>query len=1129
MQSTNPLTVGAPVLEDLLNDSRLGRLFSQDSRDCALQLWIMQIKSEQSVENRLVYGRLLPYRHANNRWSASNDDAFQTFGHVEAQLIRLNLYVKSVHCAELLRRLGDGKTIAAISDELKFDLSKNLRERLGETALAAKGLAFRPVAFLINRDAYERGLPSSPHGDAGAFSASLAQYDKQGIFRLGQDYNIALTAAVVSQLNAETGLDFGAADIARFGDLELLVFPTLDDFERPLLAVGWAETSFARLVRFNPTQLPHYSGFQFHLKVTNNGLAIYSAIATATPDQEGVFEHKFELSDQLCAMSDSTEVEVFGFLGEQMNEGVLCCRWRVGHLREMNFQLLAVGHGVSPVKFDWLEKTTKPSDADRVKAALTIDHGMHRSSSLLGGRQADPWVPANRNLVSLFSKLHPQKSEGQFFLRWGPSGGQGRLEFVEWLKALLAKYAAHQVVIFDPYFEVSGLNLVLLCAAEKADYIVFRSLPKSTKEDSAAEENSPSREFGDTAPEQFNNLVTSCELNRHLMKHIKLRIYGLKNGRLHDRYILITGKEDGLPVTGFNLSNSLQNAAENYPMLVTPIPADVLLKVEEYKSGLVREAREAQESIEAKPEGEIQKPLIRLLFDSSVSASETPRLYEPLRFLEMPQAGDVLSVWTNESSLRGLNGDLLKERMAALDLLSGESLTLPETEGLQNYLDRRAGNFLDFTADWEVLGQILAHSNGYEFRSPEPGFDHNFLEFLGRFLNKSFRLAPINLSKGLTTTEPKVFVARVETLLTSAYAPHHFSRPAKYAALSWSELFAIRFLWWYAPDTLLAITEAQAAGLPSEPQAPDVIRLSLLSQIVSEIALSVQFNITEGQRARLIQSNNGLLQWMGLNAIVMLLEKPEGLATALQIVANFSYPEQVRTLGWMVHHLARDPNKAEIYRSLVTALHEALPETIPLEDLKRLVDSMRGHMRYLSWAEPWLFQDVVYPLLRNQRANTDDACEIWVHEVVDLLNPELDQMLGHFDRAREGQTTTIAALLFAYSNPPQQQASLKSMHAILKRQRRIIQQPLANTSDWTKWNEALVVSMWVLTFARWGQYYLRIRDMDDSDLDKLSQSASELAMVRSMDEWRSHNSGKVSELALFLDQVMGLLAEASGR
>jgi hypothetical protein len=64
----------APTLDDLLNDNRLARLFSTDIRHCALQLWILQIKFEQSIENRLVYGRLLPYDFSNNSWAASDDD-----------------------------------------------------------------------------------------------------------------------------------------------------------------------------------------------------------------------------------------------------------------------------------------------------------------------------------------------------------------------------------------------------------------------------------------------------------------------------------------------------------------------------------------------------------------------------------------------------------------------------------------------------------------------------------------------------------------------------------------------------------------------------------------------------------------------------------------------------------------------------------------------------------------------------------------------------------------------------------------------------------------------------------------------------------------------------------------------
>ncbi|SOT38491.1 VPA1262 family protein [Burkholderia cenocepacia] len=625
----------ASTLDDLLNDGRLVRLFSKDARHCALQLWIAQIKFEQSIENRIIYGRLLPYSHSSDRWSCSYDDNFHTLGQAQVRVVRLNLYVKSVHCADVLRQLSIGRTVSEISEELNLGLADQLKERFGAVALSARDLVYRPVAYLLNRDAYDRRSPSSPHGGAGAFSASITRTDKGELFRLGQDYDVALAALVVKHLSADTGLDFGSTDTARFGDLELLVFPMLDDQERPLLNVGWTDTPRTLVARFDPIQIPHFSGFQVRLSIENGGQIIYSSVVAAERNGDGVFECTFELNDHLRAMTDSTELEIFGFRDDHSREGTLCCRWRIGYVREIHFQGHLVGQGVSTVKFDWLEKATRPSASTRVKAALTINRGNTGFTNHIGGRDADPWVPVNRDFVSLFARLYPPKSEGWFFQH----RGEGRLQFVEWFRALLTKYQRHQIVIFDPYFEDAGLGLLLLCAASEADYIVFTSLPK-LKNDKAAQSQCdkptadwinrlaatdaymryllkriklriygwkssrqrncslpmPSKEGEATPgesdqpiPGRINNLMASCEHNRHLLRRIKLRIYGLKEGRLHDRYILVMGP-DGLPVAGFNLSNSFQKAAENYPLLVTPIPEDVLLKVEQYKSGLVSEA-----------------------------------------------------------------------------------------------------------------------------------------------------------------------------------------------------------------------------------------------------------------------------------------------------------------------------------------------------------------------------------------------------------------------------------------------------------------------------------------------------------------------------------------------------------
>ena len=203
----------SPVLDDLLNDDRLARLFSREALPCALQLWVLQIKTDQSIENRVIYGRLLPYTYANEQWAAGHKDYFEKFEGFQAQIARLTLYVSSTQCPELLRQLSAGQPVTAISEELKLELSDQLKKRFGTTALEASGLVYRPVAYLLNKDAYKRGAPSSPHGGSGALSASITQTTKQALFRIGQDYDAALTALVAKQLDTDTGLDFGGTDI----------------------------------------------------------------------------------------------------------------------------------------------------------------------------------------------------------------------------------------------------------------------------------------------------------------------------------------------------------------------------------------------------------------------------------------------------------------------------------------------------------------------------------------------------------------------------------------------------------------------------------------------------------------------------------------------------------------------------------------------------------------------------------------------------------------------------------------------------------------------------------------------------------------------------------------------------
>jgi hypothetical protein len=1000
----------ASTLSDLISDKRLSRLFSSESRPCALQLWVLQVKTKQYIENRVVYGRLLPYSHSNKSWSFSDNDKQLKIGPIKVQVTKVSLYLHSSDCAELLRQLSAGQSIASISESLGFTCSEKLTKKFGSTILATNNVAYRPVAYLLNRDAsYDRQSISSPHGAAGALSASITQLDKEMLFRLNGEYSTNLTIYLVEQLKMGTGLDFSGVDVTRFGDLELLVFPTLNDREQSLLRVEWLKTPCALSVRFNPMQVPFFDKFQFRLSITNGGQTVFSTIATANRDTDGVFEYVFLVSQDMREIVDGTALDIYGSLNNYSDESVLCCKWQIGYVREINVQGHVMGQGSSPIKFDWLERASRPAMSERVKAALTVSRDNLGFENQIGGRQSDAWVPANRELRSLFARFHPSKSEGQFFTRLSEGDGDGRLKFVEWFKGILAKYNQHQIAIFDPYFDDAGLGLILLCAKSNADYIVFRTLPK------AILSGKPHRRKSDTsAQDGINNLIANCDQNRQLMKRIKFRIIGLKEGRLHDRYILIMGT-DGLPIAGFSLSNSFQKAAENYPLLVTPIPADVLIQVEQYKSLLLDEARAAQSA------SETENSTMRLLFDSTISTAVT-RHYEPLHFLEKSEAGNVLSVWVDEPKLRGLNGDSLKAQMYSLGLLKENSLVL--TDKLQNYIRKQGGNFSDFAATWEFLGEVLAHSAIGDAVGQELGTEHDFLAFLSEFVEASFERTHVKTERDLVIVDVRLFGKSFEALLRSPYHTEHLFHATKYSALSWAEYFAIKFLWWHAPNILMTIAEKQISNLAADYVDKDAVRLSLLSQIVSEISLSIQFDINTTQRERLVQSSIGLLKWMGFNAVEQLLDKPDGLISVLLFLKSITHEDRLYVLGWMIHHAAMDSRKAEIYTGLVVALHDISSATISTKELEFMVDTLRGHMGELIWAEPWLFRDVIMPLINSERTTFDDACQIWMNELAFMLGPRGNNRSRLFNRAREGQTTNIASFLCANSSLKQRNVCL---------------------------------------------------------------------------------------------------------
>ncbi len=1084
-------------LTDLLNDSRLERLFSSDNKSCALQLWVLQLQYEDNVENRLIYGRLVPYSFSNNSWSFSDNDNSQSFASFKASVTQLNLYVDSSLCHDLLNMLCDGQSIANISTNLKLKISTRLSERFGNTTFMGENASFRPVAYLFNRNAYIRNSLASPHADAGALSASIGQSDKQALFFHEENYDTDLAAMVVNHLNADTGMDFSKIDNVRLGDIELLVFPTLDDNERGLLKIERIKDK-GLSVQFISAQLSTFNGFQFHLTIENDNQVIFSRIAVAKAFNEGVFKYTFKLDHQLMEIADSIIVNIFAFKSSDDEESFLCCSWKNHYIREAGIQISVDSNESKPVKFDWLEKTTNNKMNNRLSQALSFSARNYTTKSRVGGRTIDTWVPENQALRLLFKKLYPTKSEGGFFLRWGQSKGEGRLQFVEWFKELIENNSHQHIAIFDPYFEDVGSSLLTLYASPNSEYTIFRTMPKARDEDTN---------------NGMDNLIANCEHNKKRLQRSKVKIYGLKEGRLHDRYILVIGQH-GLPIKGFHLSNSFQKVAENYPLLITPIPIDILYKTNQYTFDLIQEANNYSSE-------EANTSSISLIFDST-SSFEKMKQYEPLNILKNELAGSILSVWLKQPLLNGLYGDELKSKIVGLGFLQDGSLHSLPKDGLLNYIDEMEGELPDLIAAWEVLGDILANTIDDNSYFNKLQSKTKFLSFLAEFLSCSFQRESNCDEEEISVIDPSYFKKPLKEFIHDSIQMRQFISRSKHCNLSWSEYYAIKFLWRYSPESLFILIEREVNLLGEEYQPIDSIRLSLLGQATNEISSSLEFHaISDRQQKQLIESKISMMNWFGWNTLEQHLQSSNNFALSFSNLSAFTHGNQIKFIGWTLSRNAKNPNHRMFHENLILELYKLLPEQLPHCDLKILIDSARGNMCQLGWTEPWLFSHIIEPLLKANRISYDYVCEIWLQDLIDLLTEKKDYSLLSFSPEREGQTTNVCAYLWANSSPAYKDKCIKKINGILGKQKRIIQQPLASASNWSRWDNALKVSLWILVFTKWCKYYLDDLDILYHDqLYILLDGATNLAMIRPSDEWLPH-----SALFLYLEKVEKLLFE----
>lgn len=659
-------------IDTILTNSWVDSLFGQQNHPCALQLFILNIEQkDEEKEQRLLYGRLVPYGYADQCWHIGIGEA-ESFGNaVKVRLVKLTLYIDSYICRVLLEILLQGGTLGAISQQLNIAYDGGLLKEGKNFCLQTDQWILRPVIYLPPRGSYTDEPYESPYDSDGACSAALVLKDKTTLFEINGKESPELFHWCVKRLNKVSGLTFSnLKDYSRLGELEFMFFPMQGDDGQSLLSLKFNREITTFELQYDISRFENIKSFLACLKVWN-GRQLLQAVTKAISPVGGILSASFSISEENAVCYSELQLEIY----TQRSEGTfeLCGRWGERYFRGINISTGIIGAPVESVKTKFLRKDNSLTEQKKNCVLMPIHQG-EISHQHMKAWQSDEWIDVNHRFLDWVKQSKEVSSSARFF---PPQAGQsyiGGALFVQWLKEAFEKYPEHQWVLVDPYFDEIGLQIFSLAGSCAIHFDVV-----TTEQTGAPNRNESWRERLQTAGREF------CQ---HTLA--RLQLYILKDKAIHDRYLWIEGN-DGEVIEGFHLSNSLQGATQLYPLLITPIPKDVLRQVQQYVSDKKKRS---------------QKPL--MVFDAK---DVVVPLINPIeRLMAFPHIGEILAEFYGIESLKELYGDELKQRLEQEGILLEDHFSrLPSVNVLAGRA--MAADFTRFEAYWRVFTVVVSRSS----------------------------------------------------------------------------------------------------------------------------------------------------------------------------------------------------------------------------------------------------------------------------------------------------------------------------------------------------------------------------------------------------------------------------------
>lgn len=567
MQKTTKPNIDAKALA---NDYRMLPLCSTDTI-ALLRLYILKIEHKDSKEPvyKIVYGICTRSSEEKSRISSSQFTKLTQISNYNYSTAVVNIVDNFERVSGVINGLYQSKSLVsslqetgAYNDEIYFDVPYNIESII------------RPIVFNQTQSDSKYHKPIlSPYYNVSCFSFSVCAIDKLQLFTLPDNTLVpewtTLIKHILEWLKSKTNIDFISNESSRLGNIELINSPCVNKYEQPLVIINSQNQCQGLKITINQ------EAFSTDTKLLVNCVLSIDGQVVLNDCQEAYFIANTELDLTFYSVERyvKAEVSIWIFINGQYN---------VWYSNNVTFtQQIIIRMGMvglqGRVSSDWLEgirKNTKPlsSKVDELEKIERVSY----TQSNVGRDNKAPWISATEQFRKIYNQLYPKQSEAEFFPQgWSKESKQhGALSFLEWFKR--CANGTGRMVLQDPYFDSKALEFIARGTNTATEYIIVTQTQLVTNPDGTLKVDDKS--------DRHNRILQMISTHPTLFSSIRLKIYNVGGATniLHDRYMLLY--DNNTPTKGFLLSNSIQGATTKQPLLITPIPYDTLLKVDDYIS-----------------------------------------------------------------------------------------------------------------------------------------------------------------------------------------------------------------------------------------------------------------------------------------------------------------------------------------------------------------------------------------------------------------------------------------------------------------------------------------------------------------------------------------------------------------